>query len=358
MTTESLRKILIYGAGNVGCYLGGRLASAADAAPVADANHAQPSVRYLVRAQRLAALREHGITLSDGDGYSRQLAGATLDLETDPAAALADIDLVLVTVKSAATAEVAAELAKHLPPKAVVISFQNGLHNAEPLRAALPDHTVLAGMVPFNIVQHAPDTFHQATSGHLMVEASRWSRSLIDLFALAGLPLQDHPDMPAVQRAKLLLNLNNAINALSDLPLRDELAQRVWRRCLALAQREALQVFAAARLSLAKITPLPPHWLPRVLELPDLPFRLIASRMLAIDPHARSSMWEDLRAGRRSEVDALQGEIVAIAVAHGMTAPVNARLLERIRAAEQQRQPLTGATLLADLRAIAVERRT
>ncbi len=353
MATESLRKILIYGAGNVGCYLGGRLAGAAESAPM----DARPSVRYLVRPHRLAALREHGISLSDGNGYSRQLAGATLDLQTEPAAALANIDLVLVTVKSAATAEVATELAKHLPTKAVVISFQNGLHNVGPLRAALPGHTVLAGMVPFNIVQPTPDAFHQATSGHLMVEASRWSRCLLDLFTHAGLPLLDHSDMPAVQRAKLLLNLNNAINALSDLPLRDELAQRTWRRCLALAQREALQVFAAASLPLAKITPLPPHWLPQVLELPDLPFRLIASRMLAIDPQARSSMWEDLRAGRRSEVDALQGEIVALAAAHGMAAPVNARLLERIREAERQHQPFTGEALLADLRAATAGQR-
>ena len=46
--------------------------------------------------------------------------------------------------------------------------------------------------------------------------------------------------MRAVQWAKLLLNLNNAVNALANLPLRDELAQRAYRRCVALAQREAL----------------------------------------------------------------------------------------------------------------------
>jgi 2-dehydropantoate 2-reductase len=55
---------------------------------------------------------------------------------------------VLVTVKTAATAEAGRQLAPHLRPDAVVVSFQNGLHNAETLRAELPGRTVLAGMVP------------------------------------------------------------------------------------------------------------------------------------------------------------------------------------------------------------------
>ncbi|NYE71314.1 2-dehydropantoate 2-reductase N-terminal domain-containing protein [Microlunatus parietis] len=57
-----------------------------------------------------------------------------------------------MTVKSVATRDVAAELARPLAPDAVVISFQNGLGNVDLLRAALPGRTVLAGMVPFNVV--------------------------------------------------------------------------------------------------------------------------------------------------------------------------------------------------------------
>ncbi|MET8678971.1 ketopantoate reductase C-terminal domain-containing protein [Streptomyces sp. NPDC004647] len=49
---------------------------------------------------------------------------------------------------------------------------------------------------------------------------------------------------------------------------------------------------------------------------------------------ARSSMWEDLPRGRRTETDASQGEIVAMAGRHGVTAPVNARLVQLIRQAE------------------------
>jgi 2-dehydropantoate 2-reductase len=73
--------------------------------------------------------------------------------------------------------------------------------------------------------------------------------------------------------------------------------------------------------------------------------------MLAIDPLARSSMWEDLEAGRRTEVDWLNGEIVRFARTQGREAPINARLLALVRAAETGgERHWRGAALLAELR--------
>ncbi len=232
-------------------------------------------------------LREHGLTVSDYQGHRYRFDGHALDLHTDASSA-ADASLVLICVKSAATAEAARELAAVLQSGTLVISLQNGLHNADVLREGLPHCTVQTGMVPFNVVQRAPGAFHQASSGELMVQSHPAIGAWLPVFASAGLPLQLRDDMLSsrVQRAKLLLNLNNAINALSDLPLRDELSRRGWRRCLALAQREALDVFRVAGLPVAKLTPLPPTWMPHALELPDALFGRIASRMLAIDPLA------------------------------------------------------------------------
>ncbi len=329
--------IAIYGAGSVGCHVGGRL-------------DGHTPVRYIGRDSMLRHLREHGLTLSDYQGHQHRLDGNALDLHSEPAA-VADASLVLVCVKSAATAAAAHQLAAVLKPGSLVISLQNGLHNADVLREALPQCTVLAGMVPFNVVQRAPGVFHQASSGELMVQSHPLLDAWLPLFAKAGLPLQQRDDMPAVQRAKLLLNLNNAINALSNLPLRDELSQRGWRRCLALAQREALDVFRTAGLSVAKLTPLPPAWMPRVLELPDALFSRIASRMLAIDPLARSSTWDDLQAGKRTEVDYINGEVVKLAEAQGRQAPLNARLCALIHEAEETPRRWTEIALLAELRA-------
>jgi 2-dehydropantoate 2-reductase len=267
----------------------------------------------------------------------------------DAAAALR-ADLVLVTVKSAATEEAGRELAAVLQPAAPVISFQNGLRNADILRRQLPGRHVLAGMVPFNVVHRGAGVFHRASQGELHVEDDACLAPFLGLFAAVGLRLRRRRDMREVQWAKLLLNLNNPVNALSDLPLKEELAQRDYRRCLALLQREALRALDAARIRPARLTPLPPHWIPPLLDAPDGLFRRLASRMLAIDPLARSSTWEDLRGGRRTEVDEINGEVVALAQRQGLAAPANARLIALMRAAEcGEARRWNGPDLLAEL---------
>lgn len=314
--------IAVFGAGSIGCYVGGRLLVAGN--PV-----------ILIGRQRLAdTLARHGLRLSSHEGWQAHADAASLTVRTEPIA-VADANLVLVCVKSADTETAAASLRPHLKPGAVVISLQNGLHNADTLARCLPGHTVLAGMVPFNVAQLAPGHFHQGSEGELAVAASPALQAFLPAFQWAGLPLQQHRDMKAVQWAKLLLNLNNAVNALSGLPLKTELSQRDYRRVLAAAQREAIGLLQAEGQALAKLTPLPAHWLPTLLEVPDTVFRLAASRMLAIDPLARSSMQDDLAAGRLTEIDQLQGEIVALATAQGKTAPVNAALLALVNAAEK-----------------------
>jgi 2-dehydropantoate 2-reductase len=148
----------------------------------------------------------------------------------------------------------------------------------------------------------------------------------------------------------LLLNLNNPLNALSGLPLRDELAQRSWRRCLALLQREGLRVLKAAGIRPAQLTALPARWLPSVLDLPDALFQRLAARMLAIDPLARSSTWEDLQMGRRTEVDYINGEIVELATSKGLSAPANAHVVSLIREAERSYVQWRAEALLEALR--------
>lgn len=332
---KALPRIAIYGAGMIGNYLGGRL-------------HEHARVRLIGRPHITDALGTHGLHVSDLHGHRQHIAADALDLRTQPDA-VRDVDLVLVTVKSAATMDVAHQLAEILPPQTPVISFQNGVRNTAELRAALPTHSVLAGMVPFNVSQPETAHFHQGSSGELIVERSPVLNPFLSLFAASGLPLQQHEDMQAVLWAKLLINLNNPLNALSGLPLREQLAQRSWRLCLALLQREGLRILDAAGIRPAQLTALPARWLPHVLSLPDALFRRIAARMLAIDPLARSSTWDDLQAGRHTEVDYINGEIVALATSKQLRAPANARVIALIRQAEKSYTPWDGQRLLKEL---------
>jgi 2-dehydropantoate 2-reductase len=334
---EGAPLICIYGAGSVGCLIGGLLSRTAD-------------VVLIGRARIAGEVAAHGLTLTSWRGEHLRVPPGALRYATDGSAA-APADLVLATVKSGATLEAGRELAAVLKPSALVISFQNGIGNAELLRQHLPRQVGLAGMVPFNVVHRGEGGFHRASAGELAVEEHPALGRFAPLFADAGLPLAQRRDMKQVQWAKLLLNLNNPINALADLPLTQELARRDYRRCLALLQREALRVLDAAHIRPARLTPLPPHWLPALLDLPDALFRILASRMLEIDPLARSSTFEDLRAGRRTEIDYINGEVVRLAQKQGLAAPMNARLIELIHAAEAGgRKRFGGAELLGELR--------
>nr|WP_307826880.1 2-dehydropantoate 2-reductase N-terminal domain-containing protein [Streptomyces pactum] len=377
----------MFGAGSIGCHLGGRLAPFAD-------------VTLIGRPAAMEALRKHGLVVSGGGRPVTRVDPAAVRLSTSAEAAT-DADHVLVTVKSAATREAARQLAPHLAPGAVVVSFQNGLRNPEVLRAGLRDRDgaeadagtrgpgtgtvtgpgrpaagaaepaageaaadrrraprVLAGMVPYNVVQTAPGRFHQGTAGVLMIDDDPAGAPLTALLARAGLRVEARPDMREIQHAKLLMNLNNAINALSGLPLRDQLGRRPYRFCLALCQREALAAYRAAEVRPARLGALPALWMPRLLRLPDPVFRRLAAATLAIDAEARSSMWEDLRRGRPTEIDSLQGEIVSLAEQHGLRAPVNARLVTLVRQAEaagpEAARTWSGPELLAELSAARV----
>lgn len=331
-------RIAIFGAGSIGCYVGGRLLAAG------------ADVTFIGRSRIGDTLRQHGLMLTDLDGARLQVPPGRIRFSED-AHDLADADLVLVTVKSAATGEAGAVLAVQLKAGACVISFQNGIHNGDELALRLPQQTVLTGMVPFNVVNRGEGRFHQGSEGRLAVQQHAALAPFLPLFRAAGLPPDTHDDIKPVQWAKLLLNLNNAVNALSGLPLKAELSQRDFRRCVALAQQEGLTLFDAAGIRPAKLTPLPAHWIPGLLTVPDWLFRLLANRMLAIDPLARSSMWEDLEAGRATEIDWINGELLQLARTLDRTAPVNARLIELVREAEKGgRRNFSGTELLAELR--------
>ncbi|WP_104665273.1 2-dehydropantoate 2-reductase [Ensifer adhaerens] len=314
-------RIGVLGAGAIGGFVGGCLLAA------------EAEVTFVGRAARGAVWLKDGLRLTDLDGRDDFVEPGRI-VYSDAISSLRSCDVILLTVKSGQTAEAASQLSSELRPGTPVLSLQNGIRNAATLQLLLPPAKVLRGMVPFNVTAPGPAHLHRATEGDIAVDDDPSMALVAPFFSAAGLPLQLRRDMEAVQWAKLLMNLNNAINALSGLPLRQQLGMRGFRRCLALGQREALSLLEVeGRIRPARLTPLPPGWLPAVLDLPDGLFRLLASRMLKIDATARSSMADDLAAGRFPEVDWINGEVVALATKLGRRAPVNARLCALVKEA-------------------------
>lgn len=307
---------IVLGAGAIGCYVGGRLAA-----------HGQ-AVTLVGRAHALQPIAAQGLRVTDLDGFDRTVPPGAMRLAGSLAEAAPGADsVVLLCVKSGATESAARELAAACAPGTPVLSLQNGVDNVARIAAGAPTLHVLAGMVPYNVVLRGGQV-HRATAGHLQLQRDAATERVAPVFEAAGLATALPADIRAVQWGKLLLNLNNPVNALSDLPLRQELLDRDYRRVFAALQSEALGVMARAGIAPAKLTAVAPSLLPHVLRLPDWLFTRLAKRMLQIDATARSSMWDDLEAGRVTEVDALCGAVVRLAAQQGMAAPLNARMCE------------------------------
>lgn len=312
-------KIGILGAGSIGCYVGGMLA-AVGSAPVL--------VGRADMGMRLAG----GIALTRHDGLSCT-AGPGSFLFAEAPDAVADCDAILVCVKSGATREAGEALAPIVRSGALIVSLQNGVSNAAVLRAALPGRHVLAGMVGFNVAQIGENRFHCGTEGDVVVEAGAGAEQLVRLIGDAGIASHVAADMAAVQWGKLLYNLNNAVNALSGLPLRQQLSERAYRQVFAATIREALAVLKSAGIRPARIGRVAPVLLPPILDLPDWLFTRLAAGMLKIDADARSSMAEDLERGRAPEIDWLNGEIAALGHRQAVATPANDRIIALVNAA-------------------------
>jgi 2-dehydropantoate 2-reductase len=323
------RTIGIAGAGSIGCFASGMLAAAGR--PVA----------LLARARVIDEIKSSGLRATSFEGFDQTMRADQLALSEDPSV-LKDAGVVLVTVKSADTAAMADVIARHAPTDAVVVSLQNGVGNTAVLRNHLAGRRVLGGMVAFTVIALGEGRFHRATSGDIVIEQDE-ARTAENL-SVPGLTVRPTDNIDGVLWGKLLLNLNNALNALADLPLRRQLAMRSWRRLLADQMAEGLAVMRAEGISPISPTPIPAALMPRLLRVPDFIFEALLGRTMKIDPEARSSMWEDLQRGRRTEIDYLQGVVTEIAARRGLEAPLSRRIVQLVREAEREAKGSPGLT--------------
>lgn len=313
-------RIGVMGAGSIGCYVGGRIL-AADAAEVV----------FIGRQRLQDEVAAHGMTPVRLD-QAFPIAPERVRVETT-VSALADCDVVLVAVKSAQTEEVAREMDAILKPDAVIVSLQNGLRNAPTLENQLGDRSVVASVVGFNVVSKGEGVFHNGMTGPLQLE-SEHAGPIGDVFRAAGLETELHDDLAPHQWTKLIVNLNNAVSALSGAPTVQLLQSPGYRKIVAEIIEEAVRVLKAANIKPAALRGVPVGIMPKVLRMPTFIVKLVTRAQMKVDPEARSSMWEDLQRGRRTEVDFLNGEIVSLAARSATDAPFNARIVELVHAAE------------------------
>ena len=328
-----MTKIAIHGAGSIGCFVGGVWTAAG------------LDITLVGRSYVGDAISENGMCLTDYEGFNQTIAPGDIVFSTNPSA-LQNADIIGLAVKSTGTKNAAAEISRYAAPGAVVVSLQNGISNVETLRTLLPKQTVLAGMVPFNVAALESGHWHKGTQGILMAEKHPALEAVVAAASggPAALALKDN--MTAIAWGKLLLNLNNALNALSGITLLEQLSDRNYRRILAASIREALAVLAKAEIKPAKVGAFPPSWLPAFINSPDFFFNSIGLKLQKIDARARSSMADDFAAGRATEIDFLNGEVVQLAQKLGMETPINNAIVTLVKQSESgEKKAWQGADL-------------
>jgi 2-dehydropantoate 2-reductase len=294
-------KVAVMGAGAVGCYYGGMLARQGH------------DVTLIARPAHVAAINEGGLRLQT-TGFDEQVRlTATSDV-----AAVQQADLVLFCVKSLDTEAAGALMRPHLQPDALVLCLQNGVDNADRLRAVLPLHAVAAAVVYVATEMAGPGHVRHHGRGDLVVAPSRHSEAVAQAFVAAGVPTEISTNVSGVLWAKLVLNCAyNAVSAITQLPygqtvagegVRD-LMRDVVAECLAVAQAEGVQLAGDVHAAVEQL----------------------AGSM----PSQFSSTAQDLARGKATEIDYLNGLIVRRGEALGVATPANrvlwalVKLLER-----------------------------
>ena len=307
-------KIGIIGAGAIGCFVGGHLINS-------------PADVFFLGRERLGnQVKDSGLLISELNDESFQISADKINWVTD-LEQLPLLDLMIITTKSQDTLKTAKELKHKLKIDGLVLSLQNGLHNAEALSQVFPKSQIVIGMVPYNVVQVGERAhFKQSTAGSLSINRK--------IEILKAIPFTVVKDIEAIQWGKLIKNLNNALNALSNTPLATQLQNQKERRLLSLVMVEAFSVLEKNKINFKNTSVVSVRIFPYVLKLPNTLFKLFSASELKIDPKARLSMWQDLELKRKTEIDYLNGEIVRLAKNVGMSAPVNEKIVCLIKKAE------------------------
>lgn len=326
-------KVAILGAGSVGCFIGG--AWAVSGVPVT----------FIGRPKLSKDVDQYGLTLTDYSAWEARLAPGDVDYRCGPEG-LEDAEVIALTVKSGDTAAAADDIARNATPGATVISFQNGVSNVEVLERGLGGRFEVArGMVPYNVAYLGNGRFHKGVAGELYAERRQHVQDLVEAVSGGPAAIRISSDMLGVAWGKLLINLNNAVNALSGRTLQDELKRRDYRRVFAASMNEGLELLERADIEPATVGPISPKALPRIINSPDWVFNNVFLKRWKIDAKARSSMADDLAAGRKTEIDYLNGELVLLAERLQRSAPVNRAIVELVRKAEAGAEPLSPKAL-------------
>jgi 2-dehydropantoate 2-reductase len=301
-------KVAVIGPGALGCLLAAKFKVAGEDVWLID-----------YRPERVELLNRQGILLKAPDGTE-----TAVKVPVGQAGRMTPADLAILTVKAYQTKAAVQGLPTLLKPGGLALTLQNGLGNLEEMAAVLGPEPLLGGASILGATKLREGEVLLAGLGPTYVGPPAGSQApaaeveaVAALFRRAGLPCEIRGDIEAVLWEKLLVNVG--INPLT----------------------------AILRIKNGDLPNLPPAWELAVAAAAEAHAVARAGGLsLNVDPEARlqevctataanrSSMLQDILAGRRTEIEALNAQVAAQGTSHGLPTPVNHVLTQLIRALE------------------------
>jgi 2-dehydropantoate 2-reductase len=318
-------RIAVLGAGAVGGTL---------AALLARAGH---DVTATARGEHLAAIRAGGLRLEGGWGeYGARVA---IGIAAPP-------ELAILATKAQDAAGALAEHAAVLE-RVPLLVVQNGLGGLRVAHETMPGSPLLGGLALFAASYVSPGVVTVTGPNPLIVGAGPGcSPELLERVAAAlrdALPIEVTPDIEGAQWTKLLINHVNALPAITGLSVQEVVADRGLLRVMTASMRETVRLARKLGVRFGTVQGVSGGILNLIGAAPlwagaAFP-RLLARRMGEV-PNPGSTL-QSLRRGRLTEIDFLNGAVVAAATSRGFTAPVNSRIVELVHEVERTGRFLT-----------------
>jgi 2-dehydropantoate 2-reductase len=308
-------KICVLGAGALGCAMGGVLTEAGNEVWLVNRGRAH-----------VDAMRTNGLTLRDAAVDRVVPVRATTNYQ-EIAIATGTVDLIIVLVKSFHTAEAIHAARPIIGPDTVVMSLQNGLGHEEVLAAAVGRQRVLAGKTYAGGVMLSPghvivgtrgkETHIGELDGAITPRVTR----IADTFNQAGLVTTVSTNIMSVMWEKLLVNVaTGALSGVTGLPYGELYQVTEVEACAIAAVAEAMAVAKASGIPLTTTEPRQP-WVKAAV---GLPFEF------------KASMLQSLEKGSATEIDYVNGAVVAQGLKVGVPTPVNQALVACLKGIERR----------------------
>ncbi len=290
-------RVAVMGTGGTGGYFGGLLARSGQ------------DVTFIARGDHLAALRAHGLRV-----VSRLAGDFTVSAQsTDDPASVGPVDLLLFCVKAYDTNAAAALCRPLVGPQTVVLPLQNGVDAAERIGGVLGQDHVIGGVALVTAAIEAPGAIAQTGGpgkivlGELAGGASARTERLVRALERAGIAVELHPAIRiALWEKFIFICAFSGVTALTRLPIGPILASPA---CAELFRGVMEEVAAVAHTS--------------GIDMPKDSVERAFAMAERFEPWARGSLYHDLAAGRRLELETLNGTVTRLGRTHGVPTPLN-----------------------------------